>query len=121
MLVGNDDRRAQPDSVRRTVTPLVLGLAAMLSALVGPGWISGLVALLGAFVAGMLNREEPVRAGLLTVAPPVVGGLARVLVDKPSALGALVFAATGAAAFAMVASHVGAGLQRRRKSTATDL
>lgn len=106
----------QRSAVRRTVVPVALGALAMLAALVGPGWLSGAVAVVGALVAGALNPDEPVRAGVLTVALPVIGGLIRVLVDEPSALGAFVLAAISAAVLALVASHVGAGIQRRRVS-----
>ena len=109
--------REEPDPVRRTVIPLALGLAAMLASVVAPGWVVGAVALLGPFVAGMLDPDEPVRAGLLTVALPVVGGLIRVRVDHSSALGTLAFAGVCAAAFALIASHLGAGAQRRLGAT----
>ncbi|MSO85934.1 MAG: hypothetical protein EXQ71_00230 [Acidimicrobiia bacterium] len=68
----------QRSAVRRTVVPVALGALAMLAALVGPGWLSGAVAVVGALVAGALNPNEPVRAGVLTVALPVIGGLIRV-------------------------------------------
>jgi hypothetical protein len=67
----------------------------------------------------MLNRDEPVRAGLLTILLPVLGGFLRVLLDQRSAVGALVLTAVAGAALALIASHVGAGVQRRRTVTDT--
>lgn len=102
------------DPAARTLGPLGLGLAAMLSALIGPGWIPGTVGLGGAFLAGAINRDEPVRAGLLVIALPVAGAAVRVLVDRPSAVGALLFGMVSLAGLALIASHLGAGMRRRR-------
>ena len=85
----------------------------MVAGLVGPDWLSGALALAGAFLAGVLNPYEPVRAGLLAVAVPALAGLIRVLLDEPSALGVLVVAAVGGALLALVASHFAAGVQQR--------
>lgn len=96
------------------VVPLAVGAVAMLAALVEPSWLSGAVVLVGAVVAGALNPDEPVRAGLLTLALPVLGGVLRVLVDAPSSIGAVLVVSAFAAVWSLVASHVGAGVQRRR-------
>lgn len=109
--------RPQPPRTRRTVIPVAFGLAAMLASLVGPEWIPGAVALVGPFVCGWLNPDEPVRAGLLTLLLPFLGAFVTVLVEEPSALGALLFAGVVAAGFSLIASHVGAGVQRRRAAT----
>ncbi len=102
-------------AARRTGVPVAVGALVMLTALIGPGWISGTVAVAGAFVAGWVNPDEPARAGLLTIALPVAGAVVRMLVDRPSAAGALVFGVLAAAALALVASHVGAGMALRRR------
>lgn len=96
--------------------PLAIGAVAMLAAF-GPAWLSAIVAIVGAFIAGRLNPNEPVRAGLLTVALPAVGGLVRVLVDDESKLGVLAVAIVAGSVLAVVASYVGAGVQRRRLAT----
>ena len=100
-------------SYRRTTVPLAIGLVVMLSAL-GPSWAVVIAIVVGPFVAGMVVPDEPVRAGLLVLAPAVVAGLVRILVDAPEALGSFLFALVSGAVFVLVFSHLGAGVQRRR-------
>ena len=102
------------DSRQRTALPLLFGVGALLTALIGLGWLPVVAGFAGAFAAGWINTEEPVRAGLLTIAVPVLAALVRVLVEEPSAVGVLLFAAACAAVFALIASHLGAGMARRR-------
>ncbi|MBK5224342.1 MAG: hypothetical protein JJE52_15995 [Acidimicrobiia bacterium] len=118
-LSHDDGVNMRPTMRQRTAVPLAIGAAAMLAAVTGPGWLPGVVALVGAFIAGLLNPDEPVRAGLLTVALPVVGAVIRVLIDEPSAVVGVLMVSVLAAVLALIASHFGAGVARRRVPAGT--
>jgi hypothetical protein len=73
------------------------------------------VAVVCALVAGAVNAGEPVRSGLLVIAPTVVGGVVRTLAE-PSALPGTLVAAALAAAVAVTVSHIGAGVVLHRRT-----
>lgn len=102
----------------RTSVPLGIGALVMLSAL-GPSWAVVIATVIGSFVAGMVDPDAPVRAGLLVLAPAVLAGLVRILVETPESLGRFLLALVSGAVFVLVLSHLGAGVQRRRSASRT--
>ena len=74
----------------------------------------------GACVGGMLNEDEPVLAGLLSGFLPMLGALTAAVIDELSSFDDLMGAFLSFSFVALIASHVGAGVQRRRADGATN-
>ena len=98
--------------------PVVVGVAAGILSLVLPGGLTPLVVIVAALVAGWLLPGEPVVAAALFLAPGVVAGTVRVLIDGDApSIAALALVLLCAVLFVGILTHLGAGLALRRRTT----
>ena len=103
-----------PPASRTTLLPLVLGVAVVVVALVGPPAVAAVLGSVAAAIAGWACPEAPVRVGTLVLAPQAATALVRTLAGGAS-WGILAFALVGGLMWSLIGSHLGAGVALRRR------
>ena len=100
--------------------PLGLGVLAGLVQFALPEFLGVLVLIAAALAAGWMLPEQPMKAALLFLAPAVVLGAVRLLIDGDSSvIGPLIFGLILAVMFVAFFTHIGAGIALRRREKAT--
>lgn len=105
---------------RRTGVPVVLGLGALVVALFASQWLVIPVALMASVVAGGVLPESPIRAGVFFFVPTAIVLLLAGFLIREVRPTIFVFPLTGGLMMSLVASHIGAGIARRRRIRLSD-
>jgi hypothetical protein len=101
--------------VDERLKPVGVGLLAGLSSFVLPGSLGVVIMVVAALAAGWVLPSAPMAAALLFLAPALVLGAVRLLLDDSDvAVSTLLLALVSAVMVVAVFTHVGAGIALRR-------